>query len=173
MFTFAGRRYILLAVLLFAACAIGVQSCIKGRCDNSVCLNGGFCVQGNCSCPSGYEGLNCEKIWNAKFLGGFHNTEIRVDSAQVADTSFYNISVRNNGIANMFLIDSLEHKGDSIICDITGPWSFKIRSQYSKDSSLYIVSGQGLLDSVSGNITLSYNFQLYHLRYSSLLSLSR
>lgn len=35
-------------------------SCNKDRCNNVTCQNGGTCVNGYCSCPTGYEGDNCE-----------------------------------------------------------------------------------------------------------------
>jgi hypothetical protein len=30
-------------------------------CEKINCLNGGACIDGTCSCPTGYEGLRCEK----------------------------------------------------------------------------------------------------------------
>ncbi|MEQ8324046.1 MAG: calcium-binding EGF-like domain-containing protein [Vicingaceae bacterium] len=30
-------------------------------CETVICLNGGTCVSGTCSCPKGYEGVQCEK----------------------------------------------------------------------------------------------------------------
>ena len=35
-------------------------SCKKDRCHNVVCLNGGSCANGYCSCPTGFSGDNCE-----------------------------------------------------------------------------------------------------------------
>ncbi len=40
--------------------AIIYSSCTKDRCKNVACQNGGTCVNGYCSCPSGYEGDHCE-----------------------------------------------------------------------------------------------------------------
>jgi hypothetical protein len=54
--------------------AIIYSSCTKDRCKNVACQNGGTCVNGYCSCPSGYEGDHCEigvqttiVYWNHSF----------------------------------------------------------------------------------------------------------
>jgi hypothetical protein len=33
----------------------------KDPCAKVICLNNGACIDGTCSCPTGYEGLRCEK----------------------------------------------------------------------------------------------------------------
>jgi hypothetical protein len=40
-------------------------------CDNVICLNGGTCLDGNCSCPLGYEGAQCQTKWSDKFIGNY------------------------------------------------------------------------------------------------------
>ncbi len=49
-------------VILFAFSAVLYTSCSKKSdpCKGVVCYNGGVCVSGGCSCPTGYSGLNCE-----------------------------------------------------------------------------------------------------------------
>ncbi len=54
--------------------AIVYSSCTKDRCSNVTCQNGGSCVNGYCSCPSGWEGDHCELgvkttivYWNHSF----------------------------------------------------------------------------------------------------------
>ena len=48
--------------------AITYTSCTKDECKDVVCQNGGTCVSGNCSCPTGYEGSNCQSLSTAKFI---------------------------------------------------------------------------------------------------------
>ena len=38
-----------------------LTSCKKDLCQGVVCQNGGTCLNGLCSCPTGYEGPACEK----------------------------------------------------------------------------------------------------------------
>lgn len=50
-------------------------SCNSDPCKDVVCQNGGQCVDGTCSCPTGYEGTSCETKSNAKFVGVYTATE--------------------------------------------------------------------------------------------------
>src|SRR5690606_18468421 len=48
-----------------------LASCNSDECKDVVCQNGGTCVGGNCVCPSGYEGVNCETESAAKYVGSW------------------------------------------------------------------------------------------------------
>jgi hypothetical protein len=37
-----------------------MNGCKRDPCKDTVCLNGGYCVDGTCSCPDGFTGPNCE-----------------------------------------------------------------------------------------------------------------
>ncbi|MEY4877199.1 MAG: EGF-like domain [Bacteroidota bacterium] len=47
------------------------NSCKKDPCKDVVCNNGGTCVDGTCSCTSGYEGANCETETRSKYVGEY------------------------------------------------------------------------------------------------------
>ncbi len=58
------------ALLTFGAFgAITYTSCNKDECKDVVCQNGGTCNEGNCDCPTGYEGTSCETKSVTKFVG--------------------------------------------------------------------------------------------------------
>ncbi len=48
-------------ILPFLLLLPAMQSCKKDLCAGVSCLNGGVCVNGSCSCPTGFEGAACEK----------------------------------------------------------------------------------------------------------------
>ncbi len=50
---------------------IGV-SCSSDKCKYISCANGGVCNGGACTCPTGYEGTNCETISRLKFTGNWN-----------------------------------------------------------------------------------------------------
>ncbi len=71
---------ILIAVIsvLSAVSVVFYGSCNKdtgngisysSKCKNITCANKGVCNDGVCTCPSGYEGTNCEIISRNKFTG--------------------------------------------------------------------------------------------------------
>ena len=45
-----------------AFCAVLYTSCSKDACKDVTCQNGGTCSGGNCTCPTGVTGTNCETI---------------------------------------------------------------------------------------------------------------
>lgn len=48
-----------------------MASCVKKDSCSGVCQNGGTCINNSCSCPSGYEGSNCQTKSNEKFIGTY------------------------------------------------------------------------------------------------------
>lgn len=50
-----------------------LSACQEDPCENTVCLNGGSCVDGlgSCECQIGYEGDSCETFTFQLFLGSF------------------------------------------------------------------------------------------------------
>lgn len=50
---------ILMLSTFFAIITLG--SCEKDPCESTVCLNGGYCANGECVCPDGYTGADCSQ----------------------------------------------------------------------------------------------------------------
>jgi len=140
--------------------------CVKDRCGGIVCLNEGLCVDGQCTCPLGYDGPVCETRWSDQFTGTWQNEEKTADSANNISFRESVIFIREAPLASVFLVDSLEGS-DSIVCEISGRHSFRFRAQYSRDSSFFIEEGQGVLDTLTGVITAGYTFHLHNSRRTS------
>lgn len=163
-----------LSVALLTVCAFtftAYQSCIKDGCSKILC-NTGVCVSGKCACPTGYEGSNCEQLWSSKFSGTWHNAEQVQDSSGVHSTA-YDLTVRSNETPGTLLIDNLEGAYDSIVCRITNRYSFQLQAQVSPDSTFRISSGGGTMDSLTGNVSLTYSFVQNGVSKTAALSWTR
>ncbi|MBC7553484.1 MAG: hypothetical protein H7257_05855 [Taibaiella sp.] len=51
--------------------SVAYLSCNTDRCKTILCANRGICNGGSCTCPSGYEGTNCETETRKKFTGNW------------------------------------------------------------------------------------------------------
>ncbi|MCX7606907.1 MAG: calcium-binding EGF-like domain-containing protein, partial [Bacteroidia bacterium] len=54
-----------------ALAVLSLSSCKKDPCKDVSCQNGGVCVDGNCSCPTAWEGSRCEVDVRDKFIGAW------------------------------------------------------------------------------------------------------
>ncbi|MBL7684120.1 MAG: hypothetical protein JNK00_12240 [Flavipsychrobacter sp.] len=48
-------------IVLISFSTVTYTACKKSSCIDMVCLNGGLCDGGVCSCPTGYTGVRCEE----------------------------------------------------------------------------------------------------------------
>ncbi len=55
------------ALTIFSA--VTYTSCNNDPCKAIVCAYGGTCIEGECNCPSGYEGTHCEIVTREKYKG--------------------------------------------------------------------------------------------------------
>lgn len=60
-----------LATVAAFCTVVYTSSCNQDKCKTIACANGGVCNDGACTCPSGYEGSNCEKVARDKFIGNW------------------------------------------------------------------------------------------------------
>jgi len=69
--------------------AVTYSSCNNDKCKAIVCAFGGTCNDGVCTCPTGYEGPQCEKVMRDKFLGVYQVLE----KGTLSETAQYTVSV--------------------------------------------------------------------------------
>lgn len=66
------KQIALSAALTFGALsAVMYTSCNNDPCKDVVCQNGGTCADGNCTCPTGVGGTNCETIYRTTYTNTY------------------------------------------------------------------------------------------------------
>ena len=146
--------------------SLNLSSCIPDHCVDTICRNGGVCVLGNCSCPNGYEGQNCDEVWNQRFLGTwFRELPDRAnvilpeeDSLPLAKTRLEETSLIANGRADQFVIQNIGQM-DSILCRRVSHHEFAIVENQFIDSFVTILSGSGRIDSSGKTIIGTYTIE--------------
>ncbi len=120
--------------------AITYTSCNKDECKDVVCKNGGTCTAGVCSCPTGYEGTNCETLSRAKFIGTYVGTEI----CSLGNDN-YSITIAANSDNLKITMTNLYNEGFTAIGTVTGKNTF----DFSGSSGTTTYSGKGELSGTS------------------------
>lgn len=133
------------------------SSCLPDRCRDTVCNNGGACVQEQCSCMNGYEGATCDEVWNARFLGNWKSEDKVTGGNQIVE---YNISLVSNGDPSQFLLVNLGNHIDSIVCRRKSYYEFAILENQGPDTNTIIRSGSGVIDSLGKTVTAKYTIEL-------------
>lgn len=143
------RKFLVLLMLM-----VGFNSCVQDNCNGVLCYNDGVCVQGTCTCLSGYEGTQCERKWTEKFAGTW----------QASDTYFrdtvtnkYDLEILIGDAVDSFFLVGLTDTLDSIVCKRTGFYQFTFGENII-DTNLTIKSGIGTISNNGQTVTGVYSF---------------
>jgi hypothetical protein len=140
-------KHIALSAILTVSAfgAITYTSCTKDECQDVVCQNGGTCDAGVCSCPTGYEGTNCETKSRDKFVGVYTGTE-----ACTVGTDNYSITLAANSDALKLTYTNLYNDAITATCSMVAKDSFSFNGTQGGAT----FSGTGKL--VTNTLTVRY-----------------
>ncbi len=114
---------------------VGILSCTKpiivkngtiiDPCKDVACFNGGTCLDGNCVCPAGFDGKNCQDTWISRYLGNYEAN----DQCDLANK--YNVSLTNNAKPNELTINGISNfcSGVNITGSITNKTTLDFPTQ--------------------------------------------
>ncbi|MCW3121104.1 MAG: hypothetical protein JWQ38_596 [Flavipsychrobacter sp.] len=134
--------------VIIAVSAFGTvlyTSCTKDACKDVVCQNAGTCTDGKCTCPTGYEGTNCETKSRDKFVGTYVGTE-----TCTVGTDAYSITLAANSDALKLTYTNLYNDNITATCTMTGLNTFS----FSGTQGGATFSGTGTLS--TNTLTVTY-----------------
>ncbi len=90
------------AISVFSA--VTYNSCTPDKCKAIACAYGGVCKDGDCICPSGYEGTQCEIVTRDKYAGTWTVIEngTYTSNAQYDLTFRYGATMTDMNITNFY-----------------------------------------------------------------------
>ncbi len=145
------RTGIIVAVTGIFTCAV-YSACIKDKCTDVVCQNGGICVDGTCACAGGYEGVNCEERWYEKFSGRWLMSE-----KYTGDTSAKSYYVEIVGtVPDSFVVYGLVSRAN-VVFTKSASKKFNLPAEQVIDTFLTIKTGTGALND-DNSVTGVYSF---------------
>ncbi|GAA4459194.1 MAG: calcium-binding EGF-like domain-containing protein [Chitinophagaceae bacterium] len=111
---------VLTALLSLSSCAP------KSSCDTLVCQNGGTCAADFCSCPTGYDGPQCQNLITERYIGTYAGfTRPRDGQATHLDTvdlykndkGILSLSAVRRRAADTIYTGMLDYKNDQLLVD--------------------------------------------------------
>ena len=146
--------------------AVTYTACTKDHCNNVVCMNGGACDRGSCTCATGFEGSRCEVLSRTKFIANFNGG----DSCGIEGHRQYSIRflvVPANKL-QMTMKNILGNNDDSAICNMAAIDSFTFNG--NNNSITYAGFGKISNDSLHLSYhvqydTVNYDCKFFGLRY--------
>lgn len=148
-------------IFFVAALLVTVASCERQSCKNVVCPVGQNCYQGNCYCPDGYEGTDCQTESYLKYtsLNNFASESCNQSPPFITSSCF----IQQGSSVNQLQIYGLMGGNCS-------PTYALIRTDTNNEGNIVeipeqncggsTISGQGTYDKLNGrlNLQLYYNF---------------
>ena len=138
--------YTLLSITAGILLAFAYQSCVKPGgprlCNNVECLNGSYCLKGQCMCPAGYEGTNCATPAVDKFIGAWRVRQVVTgsDSFKVKgkDTT-YTIQINRTTTPTTFFIDNFlgDPQFNSIVGIIDSTYKYSFCLDTARDLNMW------------------------------------
>jgi hypothetical protein len=138
------RFFQILGVVAIAT--VGITSCETDACKDVDCGLNGTCVDGDCVCDAGYEGVDCDTEERAKFLGTYNVSESCTSGNYTYSVT---VSTSSSSVASI-IISNFGDYGVNVTGTVSGS-AVTIASQ-SVGGGQFQGSGQ-----ISGNImTITY-----------------
>jgi hypothetical protein len=125
-----------------------------GHCYEVDCSDQGECVEGDCVCDTGYEGVDCQVPWNAKFNGSYYATQVCDDTTNALSDTIL-VTPRPSTLDDIYITGLWELPQSTVIAEVKYDGvSFEIARQAI--SASHEISATGISNASGTAINLSY-----------------
>jgi hypothetical protein len=125
------------------------NACTSDPCKDVNCGVNGNCVDGNCVCSTGYEGVDCSIKSADKFVGTWNGTDVCTQNYSYTATI-----TESSTEADKILITNFGGFGPSVVINATvSSTTFSVASQ---TFGTVTISGSGSISSDGKTITITY-----------------
>ena len=145
------RSSFLIAFLSIIAVILLFTFGCSDPCKETVCENGGTCIDGTCNCPAGYQGDSCNHETRSFYYGTYNVHDV----CTVTGVSDYtvNISEVPDQLTKVYIANFANSFANNVIASVNGN-QITIAVQ-SPDNDGRLVSGSGTLS--QNTIHMSYS----------------
>ncbi|MBL0310947.1 MAG: hypothetical protein IPP77_15150 [Bacteroidetes bacterium] len=147
-----------------------LTSCERKSCNSVVCPLGQICLNGNCICPNGYEGTDCQTLSADKYVGNYivyescpgsttgnpfgqYNTYIGYDPSYPNQLIIYNLFNQGSAYASIYTDGS--NQGNTLI----------VKTQNLGSITVY---GDGNYDPSTRRITMTFDYTFNFNNYQCI-----
>ncbi len=142
------RQYIRIWIISMLLGTVFLNACKRNPCKGVSCENAGFCHDGTCICPAGFEGIDCSIYSSKKFIGTYQATEYCT-----SDTFSYVCDLTQDPDSTTYILFS-NFANSSQSLRATARKNQLIISKQSINS--LNIEGSGTIDTVTHIIDLTY-----------------
>ncbi len=161
-------------LVAYTACKKKTTSSPSGPCTGIVCQNNGTCLNGECQCIPGYEGLSCEKASNSRYLGKWNVTEKIIGSSKNDNKNKtknyvltiakgeYNLDLLFNNLSNVYngvkAVFSRKYNGTQVEYDSNLKFILNINQPVEGSANNAIISiGAGSVNDFGTDLTATFH----------------
>lgn len=102
------------SALFYSSCRNGGSSPFLDKCASISCAHGGTCDKGNCVCPAGYDGVNCEIVCRDKFISAWNV----IEDGSITVEGHYDLAIEKDADVSWVTIKNMYNYFGSVRANI-------------------------------------------------------
>lgn len=159
-------------VFIAAIFLLSISACDRKNCTKVVCPSYETCYQGQCLCPDGYQGTDCQTLSSTQYTGNWIVNENCGTNIPPNTTGYYVYIAPTGSPANYLTVSNLLNLGTSFTAELynttPGNEGANIYIPAQSQGGVSIANSYGTYSTATGAavITLVLNYSYSGINYS-------